>query len=85
MVIMDELIFFGCVILVRFIGMLEMIDGGDRDEKIFCVLDKDLCYIKVKFIKDVVFYWLEEIVEFFRIYKNLEKKVIEIFGWKDVD
>ena len=28
---------------------------------------------------------LEEIAEFFRTYKNLEKKVTEILGWKDVD
>ena len=28
---------------------------------------------------------LDEIAEFFRTYKNLEKKVTEILGWKDVD
>lgn len=62
-----------------------MIDGGDWDEKIFCVFVKDFCYIYVKFINDLVGYCLDEIVEFFCFYKNLEKKVIEILGWKDVD
>ncbi|MFM7574924.1 MAG: inorganic diphosphatase, partial [Snowella sp.] len=28
---------------------------------------------------------LDEIAEFFRTYKNLEKKVTEILGWKDVE
>jgi inorganic pyrophosphatase len=28
---------------------------------------------------------LEEIAEFFRSYKNLEKKVTQILGWQDVD
>ncbi|TAE93891.1 MAG: inorganic pyrophosphatase, partial [Oscillatoriales cyanobacterium] len=28
---------------------------------------------------------LDEIAEFFRTYKNLEKKVTEILGWQDVD
>jgi inorganic pyrophosphatase len=28
---------------------------------------------------------LQEIAEFFKTYKNLEKKVTEILGWKDVD
>lgn len=85
MVIMDEPTFPGCVILARPIGMLEMIDGGDRDEKILCVPDKDPRYTKVKSIKDVPPHRLEEIAEFFRTYKNLEKKVTEILGWKDVD
>jgi inorganic pyrophosphatase len=28
---------------------------------------------------------LEEIAEFFRTYKNLEKKVTEILGWQEAD
>ena len=85
MVIMDEPTFPGCIIPARPIGMLEMIDGGDRDEKILCVPDKDPRYTEVKSIKDVAPHRLEEIAEFFRTYKNLEKKVTEILGWKDID
>ena len=85
MVIMDEPTFPGCVIAARPIGMLEMIDGGDRDEKILCVPDKDPRYAHVKSLKDVAPHRLEEIAEFFRSYKNLEKKVTEILGWQDVD
>ncbi|MDE5095144.1 MAG: inorganic diphosphatase [Trichodesmium sp. St11_bin5] len=84
-VIMDEPTFPGCVIPARPIGMLEMIDGGDRDEKILCVPDKDPRYTEVKSLKDVAPHRLEEIAEFFRTYKNLEKKVTEILGWKDVE
>jgi inorganic pyrophosphatase len=85
MVIMDEPTFAGCVIAARPIGMLEMIDGGDRDEKILCVPDKDPRYANVKSINDIASHRLEEIAEFFRTYKNLEKKVTEILGWHDVD
>ena len=85
MVIMDEPTFPGCVIAARPIGMLEMIDGGDRDEKILCVPDKDPRYANVKSLEDVAAHKLEEIAEFFRTYKNLEKKVTEILGWKDVE
>jgi inorganic pyrophosphatase len=85
MVIMDEPTFPGCVIAARPIGMLEMIDGGDRDEKILCVADKDPRYAHVKSLKDVAPHRLEEIAEFFRSYKNLEKKVTEILGWQDVE
>lgn len=85
MVLMDQPTFPGCVIPARPIGMLEMIDGGDRDEKILCVPDKDPRYTEVKSLQDVAPHRLEEIAEFFRSYKNLEKKVTEILGWKDVD
>ena len=85
MVIMDEPTFPGCVIAARPIGMLEMIDGGDRDEKILCVPDKDPRYTEVKSLQDVAPHRLEEIAEFFKTYKNLQKKVTEILGWKDVD
>lgn len=85
MVIMDEPTFPGCVIAARPIGMLEMIDGGDRDEKILCVPDKDPRYVNVKSLKDLAPHRLDEIAEFFRSYKNLEKKVTEILGWQDVD
>jgi inorganic pyrophosphatase len=85
MVMMDEPTFPGCVIAARPIGMLLMIDGGDRDEKILCVPAEDPRYNEVNSLKDVAPHRLEEIAEFFRTYKNLEKKVTEIKGWKDVD
>jgi inorganic pyrophosphatase len=39
----------------------------------------------VKSLKDLAPHRLEEIAEFFRTYKNLEKKVTEIRGWQDVE
>ena len=85
MVMMDEPTFPGCVIAARPIGMLEMIDGGDRDEKILCVPVEDPRYKEVHSLKDVAPHRLEEIAEFFRTYKNLEKKETNILGWKDID
>uniref|UniRef100_B8HQM5 Inorganic pyrophosphatase n=1 Tax=Cyanothece sp. (strain PCC 7425 / ATCC 29141) TaxID=395961 RepID=B8HQM5_CYAP4 len=85
LVIMDQPTFPGCVIAARPIGLLEMIDGGDRDEKILCVPAKDPRYAEVKSLKDLPPHRLDEIAEFFRTYKNLEKKVTEILGWQDAD
>lgn len=85
MVLMDEPTFPGCVIAARPVGMLEMIDGGDRDEKILCVPAEDPRYNHVKSLEDVAPHRLDEIAEFFRSYKNLEKKVTEILGWQNVD
>jgi inorganic pyrophosphatase len=85
MVLIDEPTFPGCIIAARPVGFLEMIDGGDRDEKILCVPNKDPRYAHVKSLKDIANHRLEEIAEFFRTYKNLEKKVTQILGWQDVD
>lgn len=85
MVIMDQPTFPGCVIAARPLGMLEMIDGGDRDEKLLCVPAKDPRYADIKSLDQISPHRLEEIAEFFRTYKNLEKKVTEILGWQGVD
>jgi len=85
MVLMDQPTFPGCVIPARPIGMLEMIDGGDRDEKILCVPDKDPRFADVTSLSNIAPHRLDEIAEFFRTYKNLEKKVTEILGWQDID
>lgn len=85
LVLIDQPTFPGCVIVVRPIGMMEMIDGGDRDEKLLCVPDKDPRYTQIKSLQDIAPHRLDEIIEFFRTYKNLEKKVTEILGWQDVD
>lgn len=84
MVIMDQPTFPGCVIAARPIGMLEMVDGGDRDEKLLCVPAKDPRYAGITSIGQLAPHKLEELAEFFRTYKNLEKKVTEILGWQDV-
>ncbi|MEB3830309.1 inorganic diphosphatase [Phormidium sp. CCY1219] len=84
MVIMDQPTFPGCVITARPIGLLEMIDTGERDEKILCVPDKDPRYANVKSLKDIAQHRLDEISEFFNTYKNLENKKTEMLGWKDI-
>jgi len=84
-VIMDQPTFLGCVITARPIGMLEMIDDGDRDEKLLCVPDKDPRFKEVSSLQQIASHRLDEISEFFATYKRLEKKETEILGWKDVD
>ena len=85
MVIMDQPTFPGCVIAARPIGMLGMIDGGDSDEKLLCVPVDDPRYTNVTSLKDIAQHRLDEIAEFFRTYKNLEKKETKITGWQDVE
>ncbi|NEO27405.1 MAG: inorganic diphosphatase, partial [Kamptonema sp. SIO4C4] len=84
MVLIDQPTFPGCVIPARPIGMLEMIDDGDRDEKLLCVPEDDPRFSQVASLENVAQHRLDEISEFFKTYKNLEGKKTEILGWKDV-
>jgi len=77
--------FAGCLIEVRPIGVLEMLDQGVRDEKVLAVPQNDPVYRDVKNYSEIYPHVLKEIQHFFSIYKDLEKKRTQMIGWHDVD
>jgi inorganic pyrophosphatase len=85
MVIMDEPTFAGCLIAARPIGILDMVDCGAQDGKLLCVPDADPRQRGIRSIRQIAANQLEEVAEFFRTYKSLEGRVIEINGWLDAD
>jgi inorganic pyrophosphatase len=85
LVLVDTPSFPGCVLKVRPIGVLEMIDQGEGDEKILCVGEGNPRYNDVKNYTDVYPHILREIKHFFSIYKDLEEKIVEVNGWKDAE
>ena len=85
MVIMDEPTFAGCLITARPIGILDMVDCGAHDSKLLCVPVADPRQRTIHSIRQIAPNQLEEVAEFFRTYKNLEGRVIEINGWLDAD
>ena len=75
----------GCVVPVRPIAVFKMIDSGSSDEKIIAVPDGDKYYKEWSDLKDIPEALKNEIEEFFRTYKNLEKgKYVEVKGWDGV-
>jgi len=85
LVLMDQPTFPGCVIEARPIGIMGMIDGGDKDYKILAVPAEDPKYEEIKDIDDVAEHLKKEIAHFFSVYKNLEGKEVEVLGWEDAD
>lgn len=83
MVLMTNPVPPGVLIEARPIGMLEMIDQGDNDEKILCVPVSDPRFAEFTDIGDVGAALKDEIAHFFATYKQLEKKTVEIRGWHD--
>lgn len=77
--------FPGCVVPVRVVGMLEMIDSGENDEKLIAVPEGDHEFDSWKDIDDVPESVKGEIKEFFATYKNLEKgKEVKVGAWLGV-
>jgi len=81
LVLVEAPSFPGCLIEVRPIGVLRMIDQGKKDEKILAVSESDPLYHDVKDCDQVFPHQLREIEHFFAIYKSLEGKKTEIAGW----
>ncbi len=75
--------FPGIVLEARPIGVMKMIDQGEKDNKILAVATKDPNFKHVKSLKDVNEHLLDEITNFFQTYKILEKKKTDVSGWED--
>ena len=85
LVIMQEPTFAGCLIRARPIGILDMLDCGARDGKLLCVPEADPRQRSIESIRQIAPNQLEEVAEFFRTYKSLEGRVVEILGWLDAE
>jgi inorganic pyrophosphatase len=62
----------------RVIGVIRMIDGEEKDDKVIAVYDKDPRYLEVEDIKDVPQHILKELVNFFERYKELQGKHVKV-------
>ncbi|HEX5235747.1 MAG TPA: inorganic diphosphatase [Silvibacterium sp.] len=85
LVLVDAPSFSGCVITVRPIGLLEMLDQGVLDEKVLAVGQNNPRYHNVEHYSQIYPHMLKEITHFFAIYKDLEGKRVEVNGWHDAD
>ncbi len=85
LVLVEAPSFPGCLMEVRPIGVLQMVDQGKRDEKILAVAQSDPLYRQVNDASEVPQHLLRQIEHFFSIYKYLEDKRTEIAGWGDAE
>jgi inorganic pyrophosphatase len=65
----------------RVVGAMKMIDGGEVDDKILAVHADDPQFRSVENLDQVNPHLLREIEQFFRSYKALEKKAVEVQNW----
>ncbi len=84
-VLLDTSVFPGCVVNARPIGLLNMVDDGENDEKIISVPVDDVRYDDVQKLSDLSPHIQKEIQHFFEHYKDLQNKVVKVNGWGDKD
>ena len=83
LLLIDEPTFPGCHVWARPIGGLEMRDEKGFDFKVLCVAVGDPHQEHVTALDQVRPHRLVEIENFFRTYKLLENKDVEVVGWRD--
>ena len=81
----DKPTFPGCVIKVRAVGALKMIDKGKNDHKIIAVPISDPRCGHVYDVKNISKHFAAEVDHFFTVYKELEGKETCTDGWMNKD
>jgi inorganic pyrophosphatase len=82
LVLVDEPSFTGCLLSCRPVGVLDMVDNDEPDQKILAVPNRNPRYDQIHTIDQVFPHKLREVEHFFAIYKELEGKRTQMLGWK---
>ncbi len=76
----------GCVVEIRPIGLIKMIDSGEPDFKVVGVQARNPRFDTIKDLKDleiIMPHLMKETTHFLSHYKDLQNKKVEIQGWDD--
>ncbi|PIQ66660.1 MAG: inorganic pyrophosphatase [Candidatus Zambryskibacteria bacterium CG11_big_fil_rev_8_21_14_0_20_42_18] len=73
----------GILVRARPIAIMEMIDGGERDDKVIAVPVDDPRFDNIQDLGDVNPHTLKEIKHFYSTYKKLQNKEVEVKEFKD--
>jgi inorganic pyrophosphatase len=81
MVLVHQPSFPGVLIEVRPVGLLNMVDNEERDQKILAVPTRNPRFDQVHTMDQIFPHVRREIEHFFAIYKELEGRVTQMQGW----
>ncbi|HMO78017.1 MAG TPA: inorganic diphosphatase [Candidatus Paceibacterota bacterium] len=71
----------GILVKARPVAIMEMTDGGDRDDKIVAVPVDDPRFNEVKDLADLNKHFIKEMTHFFETYKKIQNKEVKIGEW----
>lgn len=67
-----------CIIEAKVIGVMQMVDGGEADDKIIAVAANDMSVNHINDISELPPHFIEELRHFFEEYKKLERKTVKV-------
>jgi inorganic pyrophosphatase len=71
----------GILVKARPVAIMEMIDGGERDDKVIAVPVDDPRMDDIKDIGDLNSHFKKEMSHFFETYKKVQNKEVEVGPW----
>ena len=72
-----------CLVYAKVIGNMQMIDQGNKDDKIIAVADTDPNFNFIEDINELPMHFFDELKHFFSQYKVLENKTVEIDAFQE--
>lgn len=72
-----------CLVQAKVIGVMQMIDGGDADDKIIAVANNDPGVTYINNIEEMPKHFFSELRQFFEEYKKLENKTVSVNEFQD--
>lgn len=78
-------LFPGILVKARPIGIMEMIDNGEGDDKIIAVPVEDPRFDHIKDVSDLYPHFIKETAHFFETYKKVQNKTVSIGEWHDAE
>jgi inorganic pyrophosphatase len=79
--LVSEPSFTGCMIEVRPVGILNMVDNAEGDQKVLAVPNRNPRYDQIHTMDQIFPHVRREIEHFFTIYKELEGRQTKMQGW----
>lgn len=73
----------GILVKARPVAIMEMIDGGERDDKVVAVPVDDPRFDELLDLENLNKHFIKEMTHFFETYKKVQKKEVSIGEWKD--
>lgn len=71
----------GILVKARPVAIMEMIDGGERDDKVIAVPVDDPRFDEVRDIGDLNKHFIKETSHFFETYKKVQNKEVKLGEW----
>jgi inorganic pyrophosphatase len=71
----------GILVKARPVAIMEMIDGGERDDKVVAVPVDDPRFSEIQDLSDLNKHFVKEMTHFFETYKKIQNKEVQIGEW----